>query len=208
MTAVSAFVAGALAGYAIAIPVGVIAILLLETGMRRGFRCAAAGALGAASADGVYALLAASFGSVLAGAIAPITQPVRVLAVLALLMLGLKGILAARGGTAGARSEGLPASLSGTYVRLLALTLLNPATVVYFAALILGLPVVGMQAAERAAFVAGVFLASLSWQMLLAGVGAVAHRRLPPRVQVAASLSGNLVVLGFAVAIAYGLVTG
>ena len=202
------FLAGAVAGYAIAIPVGVIAVLLLETGMRRGFRPAAAGAAGVASADGLYALLAVTFGGVLAGVIAPITRPVRVLAVIALIIIGLRGILAARAGTTGGRAERLPSSLPGTYGRLLLLTLLNPATVVYFAALILGLPAVGTQPAERAAFVAGVGIASLSWQLLLAAVGAVAHRRLPSRVQVAASVGGNLVVLAFAAAIAYGLTTG
>ncbi len=205
---VNAFLTGTAAGYAIAIPVGVIAVLLLETGMRRGFRSAAAGAAGAASADGIYAILAAAFGAVLAAVVEPVTRPVRVIAVVALVIIGGRGILAARNGTTSGRSERLPASLRGTYGRLLVLTLLNPATVVYFAALILGLPAVGTQPAERAAFVAGVFLSSLSWQMLLAAIGALAHRRLPPRVQVAATVGGNLVVLAFAAAIAYGLVAG
>ena len=35
---VPAFVAGALAGWAIAIPVGAIAVLIMETGIRRGFQ--------------------------------------------------------------------------------------------------------------------------------------------------------------------------
>jgi threonine/homoserine/homoserine lactone efflux protein len=208
VTVTAAFLAGAVAGYAIAVPVGVIAVLLLETGMRRGFRSAAAAAAGAATADGIYATLAAAFGTALAGVVSPVTRPVRLIAVVALAVIGTRGILSARRGTTGGRSQGLPASLRGTYGRLLALTLLNPATVVYFAALILGLPSIGTQPPERAAFVAGVFLSSLSWQMLLAAVGALAHRRLPPRVQVAASIGGNLVVLAFAVAIAYGLVRG
>ena len=205
---IAAFLAGAVAGYAIAIPVGVIAVLLLETGMRRGFRPAAAGAFGVATADGLYAFLAAAFGHVLATVVEPITRPVRVLAVVALVVIAFVGLRSARAGTANGRSERLPASLFGTYGRLLALTLLNPATIVYFAALILGLPSVGTEPPERAAFVAGVFLASLSWQLSLASVGALAHRRLPPGLQVAASVGGNLVVLAFAVVIAWGLVTG
>jgi len=205
---IASFLAGVVAGYAIAIPVGVIAVLLLETGMRRGFRPAAAGAFGVATADGIYAFLAVAFGSVLVILIAPIIRPVRILAVVALVAIGVMGLRSARAGTANGRSERLPASLRGTYARLLALTLLNPATIVYFAALILGLPAVGTQSAERAAFVAGVFLASLTWQLALAAVGALAHRRLPPRLQFAASILGNLVVLAFAAVIAYGLVTG
>jgi threonine/homoserine/homoserine lactone efflux protein len=201
-----AFLAGAVAGYAIAIPVGVIAILLLETGMRRGFRVAAAGACGAATADGFYATLAAAFGSALGALIAPITRPVRIVAVVALVVIGVRGLLAVRRGAGAGRSEGLPASLRGTYLRLLALTLLNPATVVYFAALLLGLPSIGDEPGERGAFILGVFVASLSWQLLLATIGSLAHRRLPPTVQAAASVVGNLVVLGFAAVIAAGLI--
>ena len=50
---------------------------------------------------------------------------------------------------------------------------------------------------ERAAFVAGAGVASLSWQTLLAGVGSLGHRRLSPRIQMLSSVIGNLVVIGF-----------
>ena len=50
---------------------------------------------------------------------------------------------------------------------------MNPSTVVYFAALVVGLPAVGGGTAERIVFAAGAFLASISWQSLLAVVGAV-----------------------------------
>jgi threonine/homoserine/homoserine lactone efflux protein len=203
----SAFLAGLAAGYAIAVPVGVIAVLILETGMRRGFRIAAAAAAGAGTADGIYALLAAGFGAALAGLVEPITRPVRILAVAALVVIAVRGLRSIRVGGSGGRSERLPASALGTYGRLLALTLLNPATIVYFAALILGLPNLGDAPGERGAFVAGVLVSSMSWQLLLASIGALAHRRIPPRLQVVASVIGNLVVLAFAAAIAYGLLT-
>ena len=87
----------------------------------------------------------------------------------------------------------------------LAITLLNPMTVVYFAALSLGLPSVsGGDPAGRLAFIVGAFGASLSWQLLLAGLGAIAHRRLPPRFQLAISLLGNVIIVLFAAAIATG----
>jgi threonine/homoserine/homoserine lactone efflux protein len=195
------------AGFAIAVPVGVIAVLILEAGMRRGFWIAASAGAGAATADGTYALLAAGFGTALAGVVEPILRPIRIVAVIALVAIAIRGLLSTRGESGAGRSNALPPSRLGTYLRLLGLTLLNPATVVYFAALILALPAVGTEPAERAAFVAGVFVSSLSWQELLAAVGAVGHRRLPPAARVAASVSGNLVVLGFAAAIAYGLAT-
>ena len=202
----TSFVAGAVAGYAIAIPVGAIAVLIVEIGIRRGFRTAAAAGAGAASADGLYAALAAAGGAAIAGVLEPLARPLKIIAIGALLGIGLRGLVMMLLGPRGVAGNAvLPVRLVGTYLRFLALTLLNPATVIYFAALILGLPNLGRGPGERAAFVAGAFLASLSWQTTLAGVGAVAHHRLPPRFQVAISLLGNLVIVGFAVLLARGL---
>lgn len=199
----SSFLAGALAGYAIAIPVGAIAILIVEIGIRRGFRVAAAAGAGAATADFTYATIAVVGGSAVAAALEPWSRPLRVVAIGALLGIGLRGMIGMfvardRVPAAAALSTGvLP-----TYVRFVALTMLNPATVVYFAALILALPDLGEGPFERAAFVIGAFLASLSWQTVLAAAGAVAHHRLPRRFQTVLSLVGNLAICGFAVVLA------
>ena len=202
----ASFVAGAFAGWAIAIPVGAIAVLIVELGVRRGYRPAAAAASGAASADGIYATLAALGGTALAGVIEPFEHPLRVIAIGALLGIGLRGLiqvtLAPRGVPGNAV---LPAGVAGTYLRFLALTLLNPATVIYFAALMLALPDFGRGPGERAAFAAGAFLASLGWQLILAAVSAVAHHRLPRRFQVGISVLGNLLICGFAVLLAADL---
>lgn len=202
----ASFVAGALAGWAIAIPVGAIAVLIVELGIRRGFRIAAAAAAGAASADGTYAALAAIGGTALAAAIDPLERPLRIVAIGALLGIGLRGLVLVLLGPRGVPGAAdLPARVVATYARFLGLTLLNPATVIYFAALILALPDLGRGPAERTAFVAGAFLASLSWQLVLASVAAVAHHRLPAGFQVAVSVVGNLLICGFAVLVAADL---
>jgi len=208
---VAAFVAGALAGYAIAIPVGAIAVLIIETGIRRGFRPAAAAGAGAATADFLYASLAMLGGTAVAPFIAPISVPLRVVAVLVLLFLGGRGLLRAIGESrrAEASSDGDRDPRGGpiaTYVRFVGLTLLNPSTVVYFAALVLALPSLDADPLSRPAFVVGAWLASLSWQTALAGIGAVAHHRLSTRFQVGLSVLGSLMICGFALAIAKPLV--
>jgi arginine exporter protein ArgO len=203
---IPAFVAGALAGWAIAIPVGAIAVLIMETGIRRGFRVAAAAGAGTASADGAFAALAVVGGTALAAVLEPLERPLRIVAIGALLGVGLRGLLlmtvALRDVPAAAA---LPTRALPTYGRFLGLTLLNPQTVIYFAALILALPDVGRGPGERGAFVAGAFLASLSWQLVLAAVGAIGHHRLPHRFQTGISLLGNLVICGFAVILALDL---
>jgi threonine/homoserine/homoserine lactone efflux protein len=202
----TSFIAGAVAGWAIAIPVGAVGVLIVEIGIRRGFRVAAAAGAGAASADGLYATIAAVGGSALAVTLAPLVGPLRVVAVGALLAIGIRGLLlVARRPQHVSDGAVMPVRVIGTYLRFLGLTLLNPQTVVYFAALILALPDLGRGPAERAAFVVGAFLASLSWQLALASVSAFAHRRLPPGFQVAVSVLGNAVICGFAILLALEL---
>jgi arginine exporter protein ArgO len=97
-------------------------------------------------------------------------------------------------------------SAGRTLAFFLGITLLNPVTVTYFAALILGLTATGGGAGEKAAFVAGAFLASLSWQTLLAAIGAFLHRRLPPAARTVVIVLGNGIILAFAAVIAIDLV--
>lgn len=212
----AAFIAGALAGYAIAIPVGAIAVLIVETGVQRGFRLAAAAGAGTASADLTYATIAIVGGSAIGPIVAPWNVPLRIAAIVVLLAIGIRGLVrlttrlgGGEPGTRGARDGDVPATrdLAATYGRFLALTLLNPATIIYFAALVLALPVLDGDPLARPAFVLGAGLASLSWQILIAAVGAVAHHRLPPRFQLGISLLGNVMICGFAAVLARSIVT-
>jgi arginine exporter protein ArgO len=219
-------IAGFAAGYGIAIPVGAVAVLIVETGIRSGGRAAAAAGAGAASADGIYAAVAAIFGAALAGVLTPWDRPIRAAAVVVLAALALHGLRSVARDTAGAAApwsalsgqrdlgQSGPRPLIGTagpsmrrtYAAFLGITLLNPLTIAYFAALILGLGGTGTDAAGKTAFVAGAFLASLSWQMLLAGGAVTLRRRLSPRLRLVVGIAGNGMVLAFAAVIAIGLV--
>ncbi len=204
---IGALVSGALAGYAVAIPVGAIAVLIIETAVRRGFRAGFAAGAGAATADGIYATLAIVGGAVIAGSVAPLRSPISVISAIVLFAIAGRGLaLLAR--PARERRQGAPIEAPagaptavGTYGRFVGLTLVNPMTVVYFAAVVLGLPSLG-GTAERVVFAVAAFFASLSWQTLLAAFGAFLHHRLPPSAALATSLAGNLIIAFFAVRIA------
>ncbi|GAB3940337.1 hypothetical protein GCM10027614_23830 [Micromonospora vulcania] len=75
-----ALLAGLVAGYGVAIPVGAIAVLILGLSARTSFRVGAAGALGVATADGLYAAVAALGGAAVAGVVEPVAGPLRVVA--------------------------------------------------------------------------------------------------------------------------------
>jgi threonine/homoserine/homoserine lactone efflux protein len=196
-----AFVLGMAAAYAIAIPVGPIAVLILRTGVSRGFRAAAAAGAGAATADLLFATSAMLFGAAASGFLAPILPWARIIAAAVLAVIAVRGLLAtpeplepAPGGS----------KTSNTYFLFLGLTMLNPPTVIYFVTLAIALPEVAADLGSRAAFVVGAFLASLSWQEVLALTGSVLHGRLTPQLQRTTAVISSIIILALAARIAFG----
>ncbi|MFC9493852.1 LysE family transporter [Streptomyces sp. NPDC056975] len=198
---IAALVAGLLAGYGIAMPVGAVATYLVALTARTAWKIGACAALGVATADGLYALIAEVGGSALAHTIQPVLVPLRWASALVLVAL------AARSGVAAARKyrsrhapssadEGVPVSAARAYLGLCGITMMNPLTVIYFVALVLG----GQAASapsrlEQAAFVLAAFAASASWQLLLAGGGALLGRALTgARGQLATALASSLLI--------------
>ena len=200
-----AFAEGALAGLGIAVPVGAIAVLLVDLAMRRGFTGAVPAALGAASADLLYAVVAVLAGTAVASALEPRQRTIELVSagVLAGIVVYRTWKLFRPGDVD--RSPGASDGPLRTYGSFLALTLVNPMTVTYFAALILGLgPDTLGSGTDKALFAAGAGIASAAWQLLLAGTGAILHHRLSDRARVATALFGNLLIAAFAVRLALG----
>lgn len=197
----NAFLEGALAGYGIAIPVGAIAVLLVDLAMRRGFKPAAAAGAGVATADFLYALVAVLLGAAVANTVESFQDTLRVVSALVLVAIAAHLLWSAlkRRAPAGEQPSVPVAGVAATYVRFVGLTILNPATITYFVALIVGLDRGDASSTDKALFVAGAFLASLSWQVSLAALGAVAHKRIPESVRWVFGAVGAVVVAGFAV---------
>jgi len=206
-----ALLAGVVAGYAIAIPVGAIAALLITLGAQHGARVAAGGALGAATVDGLYASVAVTAGAVIAPLIAAVEEPLRWISVVVLVVLGIMLALPAfrrrtapitaatidSGGDAEASARVRTTTFRRLFVTVGALTLVNPVTVVYFAALVGSSTLaVDAGAAERLVFVVAAFAASLSWQLLLTTAGSLVGRVLtgPTGARVTALVGGALVI--------------
>ncbi|MGC5017943.1 LysE family transporter [Micromonospora sp. DT47] len=201
-----AFLAGLVAGYGVAVPVGAIAVLILGLSARTSFRVGAAGALGVATADGLYAAVAVLGGAAVAGLVAPLAGPLRVAAAVVLLALAAYGAWRALRPRAATSVPGAGRGMdtpTRAYAGVLALTLLNPATVVYFAALVLGRgDAAGADPVAAALFVLGAFLASASWQLLIAGGGTLVGRVLAgPRGRLVTALLSSAIIAALAVAV-------
>lgn len=180
---ITALVAGLIAGYGIAMPVGAVATYLVALTARTSLKIGAFAALGVATADGLYALIAAFAGSALTPAIQPIMLPLRWGSALVLIALAVRGTAAAisqyRKRQTSTRAGETPISPARAYMGLLGITMLNPTTVIYFAALVLGSQTTAApDHLEQAVFVLAAFAASASWQLLLAGGGAMLGRAL------------------------------
>ncbi|MET9081348.1 LysE family transporter [Streptomyces sp. NPDC004237] len=200
----AALVAGLLAGYGIAVPVGAVGTYLVSLTARTSLRTGACAALGVASADGLYALLATVGGAALAAALLPVLGPMRWLS--ALVLVGLAARTAAvaarqyRERRLATRAERPVPGPGRAYLGLLGITLLNPTTVIYFAALVVGTrSTAAVRPVEQGVFVLAAFAASASWQLLLAGGGALLGRGLTGhRGRLVTALLSSCVMLGLA----------
>jgi threonine/homoserine/homoserine lactone efflux protein len=210
----SALVAGLLAGWGIAVPVGAVATYLVGLTARSGGRVGAAAALGVASADGIYALIAVAGGVALTGLIAAIAAPLRWLSVAVLVVLGGRIIVSAirdhrSGGDLVAPDT--VARPGRAYLTLLGITLLNPQTVLYFAALVVGSTATaaldggGPAWLTGAVFVLAAFCASASWQLALVGGGLALGRALTGHTgRLLTGLVSGTLIIGFAVVLLLG----
>jgi threonine/homoserine/homoserine lactone efflux protein len=191
----SSFFEGLAAGYGIAIPVGAVAILIVNTALGRGFAAGFMAGAGAATADLAYAALAAFAGAALSTALAPLSIAMRLIGGAALVIIGVWGL---RKNADEPPVRDAPPDAQRplrTYMSFIGITLLNPLTIVYFTAFILGRGnPSGVTLLAGTAFVFGAGLASLSWQTLLAALGGVAGRRITPRFRAVAIFAGNVLV--------------
>ncbi|MFD8703353.1 LysE family transporter [Kitasatospora sp. NPDC059648] len=179
----AALVAGLLAGYGVAVPVGAVGAYLVALTARTSLRTGACAALGVATADGLYALLAALGGSGLAPLLEPLAGPLRIGSALVLLALAVRTAATALRGrrSATVTAPATPPGPARAFLTLLGITLLNPLTVLYFAAFVMGGRGRGGSASgalSPAVFTAAVLAASASWQLLLASGGALLGRAL------------------------------
>ena len=171
----TSYIAGLFAGFAIAMPPGAVTGLIVRTGLQRGFRAALAAGWGGATVDGVYCSVAVLAGSALIPLLGGIQGPLRAATGVLLIGLGVYGIATARADAPNDAPVGTR-DLLATYARFIGITMVNPATLAYFAAIAFGFS--GSVLADARGFVAGVFTASLGWHAVLALLQPVSRRPL------------------------------
>ena len=200
------FFKGLLIGFSIAAPVGPIAILCIKRTITSGRVYGLASGLGAASADAVYGSIAAFSLTIISNFLIHQQNWLRVFGGIFLCYLGIKTLFSIpEFSTAQARRL----SLLNAYASTFFLTLTNPLTILFFAAVFAGLGLVKLQAtyASAISIVAGVFLGSSGWWLFLSSV----VHRLRGRIQTTGLLWVNrlsgLIILGFGIAALIGVIS-
>jgi threonine/homoserine/homoserine lactone efflux protein len=183
-------------GFAVAASPGPIFFLCLRRTLLRGRIYGLVSGLGVATADGIYAAIAAFGFAALASTVLSDRRPLAAVGGAVLIGLGLRILFQRRQDTVTAPSA-TQRGLAWAYLSTLGLTITNPATIISFAALAatLGLGA-GAGLAKPGALVAGVLVGSATWWWLLAVAAALLRARVTPAV-----ISGISTLSGLAIAV-------
>ena len=181
MSLLDAFARAVGIGFLVAAPVGAMALLCIERTLARGRASGYATGAGIATADALYASIAAFGLSALTGALTGAQGWVRLVGGAFLVYLGVRAMLSKTGRRA---QESGAVPLLGVYGSALGLTLANPQTIIAFAGIFAGagLAVSGGGWRVPALTVAGVFAGSLVWWLALVTVVGALRERVGERV--------------------------
>ncbi len=214
MDAFSWFFKGIILGFSIAAPVGPIGVLCIRRTLAQGRLHGLLSGLGAATADGLYGLLAASGLTFLSlpflssqGQPGPVNL-FRLGGGLFLLYLAARIFFSSPPRPAGAQKTSPPGiqaksgRLAWSYFSTLLLTLSNPMTILSFAAIFLGLGIGNQDGnfLESGLLVAGVFSGSALWWVVLSAAVGLLRSRVTPAIMAWINRVSGLVIAGFGVA--------
>lgn len=165
-------ISGLVTGLAIAVPVGAVAALIITLSARTSWKVGAAAGLGVATVDGAYATVAVVAGKAVAEFLEPIEDTLQVVSIVALLAIAVLTLVhALRPEKPDTAENGRTWTPFRAWLVFVGITAVNPATVIYFAAIVLGGSVDIDGPGEGLVFVLAVFIASASWQIFVASIG-------------------------------------
>jgi len=189
---------GVVIGFSIAAPVGPIGVLCIRRTLAEGRVSGLLSGLGAATADGMYGVVAAFGLTYVSNILIGYQSSIRLVGGLFLCYLGLKTYFSRPAeGPALEGGEGL----RGAYVSTLVLTLTNPMTILSFTAVFAGLGI-GTATGDygsAALLVLGVSSGSAAWWLILSGGVSLFRSKFTPRALGWVNRAAGIVILGFGV---------
>jgi threonine/homoserine/homoserine lactone efflux protein len=188
----AALLTGLATGFAIAVQVGAVSLLLIEVAIASGTGAAVAAGMGVATVDFAFGAVAAATGGAAGALLSEHEGAIRIVAAGVLAAIAIHGLLTLRHPS----GEGPERPARGHYTRFVALTAANPLTIASFAAVAAALSLDGPGAA--AAFALGVGTASAGWHLILTLAAGHAGRWVTPGIRRGLAIGGRLAVLAIA----------
>lgn len=197
---------GLLIGFSIAAPVGPIGLLCIQRTVAYGRKSGLVSGLGAATADGLYGIVAGFGLTAVSTLLISLQLWVRFIGGAFLLYLGVKTFLAP---PAGAAANVPRKDVLSDYASTVFLTVTNPLTVLSFAAVFAGAGLVSSRRdfGSAANLVAGVVLGSALWWLALSSGVSFLSGRFTSRVLGVVNKTAGVVLVLFAVVAFAGILT-
>ena len=183
-------------GFILAATVGPMWVLCLRRTLASGALVGLASGMGIALADGFYGAVAAFGLTAISGFLLAHAFWIGLAGTAFLLYLGVKTLMASPQIEEKAES---PLSLPSAFLSTLGLTLTNPPTILAFAAVFAGLGLASTSDYAAAGLVvAGVFLGSAAWWVVLVAAAGKLRSHMGPRLFRAINVIAGLSILAFA----------
>jgi len=172
----SLVIQGIIVGLILAVPVGPLSLMCIQTALSSGRLHGIVSGIGVATADTFYAAVAFLGLTVVSGFLLSWQSPLRIIAGLVLIVVGIRIFLS----KPAAKQEGGPdGSYTKNYVTMVAITIANPMTIIFLMVTLPGFGFVlgGSSLQSAAEFIGGFFFGSVAWWIVLCGfVGSVRSR--------------------------------
>lgn len=196
----SLFIKGVVLGFSIAAPVGPIGILCIRRTLQYGRFSGLFSGLGAASADTIYACIAAFGLTFISNFLVAWQFWLHLFGGMFLLYLGWKTFCTKSGEKT---KESAHTSLLGDFVSTFFLTLTNPMTILSFLAIFAAL---GISSAENSypeafALILGVFFGSGVWWLILSEGVTLFRKKVSEKAMRWINRCAGLIIIGFGIAV-------
>ncbi len=186
-------------GISIAMPVGPIGVLVIRRSLTEGRKYGIASGLGAATADGLYGLIATLGLGLIASLLEGIQFYTRLIGGIFLLYLAWQ--IYNSKPTEKTTNAKQTSSLIGAYISTLLLTFSNPATILFFFGVVSSLKIAG----HGWAVVLGFFLGSALWWVALSSLASSFGSRMDSKALKVVNIISSMVIAGFAIYAFVGL---
>jgi threonine/homoserine/homoserine lactone efflux protein len=198
------FLQGLLIGFSISVPVGPVGVLVIRRTLVEGFASGLVSGVGCATGMALYGSVIGFGLTAISDLLVRVQRPLAIVGGLFLVYLGYTIVRAAPPDPTSPLQR---RSLLGAYASTLALTIFNPAVILYFLAIFTGSDLLDRQRSYGTAvvLVLGVFLGALGWWLALSGAVSLMRTRLNDRILRWANALSGLAIAAFGVKVALGL---